>query len=60
MKKLRWNFGILLIGFGYKVRKHNFEPTNFSLRWEIGVLILQAGYYLRGNIPQKTWKFAHV
>ncbi len=55
MKTLKWNLGIMLINFGYKVRKHQFQPKKFNLRWTIGVFILKRGYKLRGDVPQKTW-----
>jgi len=61
MKTLRWNLGILVIRFGYFVRKYQWQPTNFvSFRWFIGVFILMIGYALRGGIPMKTWKWNHI
>lgn len=60
MKTLKWNIGIMIIGFGYKVRLHQFKPNKFSIRWQIGRRILRFGYDLRGEIPQRTWKGNHV
>lgn len=60
MKTLKWNFGIVLIRFGYFVRKHQYEPIKLNLRWVMGVFILKHAYKLRGKIPMKTWEWNHV
>lgn len=61
MKKLKWNIGIIVIRFGYLVRKyrsvkHPSSPPKFSIRWKVGKKVLGFGYWLRGEIPQKTWR----
>ena len=47
MKKLKWNIGIMIIKIGYVIRKY-------------GMGILKYGYQLRGEIPQKKWRWNHV
>ena len=47
IKELRWNLGVPIIRVGYRVR---------SVSGGIGRLLLRYGYYLRGDIPQRTWK----
>lgn len=51
MKTIKWNIGIIVIRFGYFVRKY---------QWETGKSIIRFGYKLRGDIPMKTWKGNHV
>ena len=60
MKVLKWNLGIMMIRFGYFVRKYNWGPSFFSLRWKIGVFIVKYGDKLRGGMPYKTWKWNHI
>ncbi len=50
MKAIKWNLGIMVIWFGYRVRQ----------RHHIGRMIVKWGYTLRGEIPHKTWKWNHV
>ena len=60
MKKLKWNVGIMIIRIGYIIRLYQTRPINCSFRWWIGRHILLIGYKIRGQIPQKTWKWNHV
>lgn len=55
-----WNLGIMILWFGYRIRKYQYEPKQYNLRWEFGVAILKVGYDLRGQIPMKTWKWNHI
>ena len=57
---MKWNLGIMLIRFGYFIRKYQQKPQKFNIRWKIGVFLLIVGYYFRGNIPQKIWKYNHI
>lgn len=57
MKTLNWNLGILLIRFGYLIRKYDFQPKSFNFRWFFGREILKIGYSLRGEIPMKNWSW---
>ena len=57
---IKWNLGIIIIRFGYFVRKYQYEPKRYNLRWEFGVNILKVGYDLRGQLPMRTWKYNHV
>ena len=53
MEMIKWNIGIMIIRFGYWMRKYvKFIP--------LGRFILKCGYKLRGKIPQKTWHWNHV
>jgi len=60
MKKLKWNLGIMVIRFGYFIRKYQYQPKFFNFRWMIGVQILKIGYKLRGDTPMGTWKWNYV
>ena len=48
MKTLKWNLGIFIIRIGYIIRDKCGKP------------IIRIGYKLRGDIPQKTWKWNHI
>lgn len=62
MKTLKWNLGIMVIWFGYKVRggQDYKQRIRNKLMWFIGRYILKIGYKLRGGIPQKRWKWNYV
>ena len=60
MKYINWNLGIMILNIGYKIRKYQKEPNQYNLRWELGKQILQFGYWVRGEIPQRTWKWNHI
>jgi len=51
MKKLKWNSGIIIIRIGYQTKQY--------IDW-LGKFILKCGYKLRGEIPQKTWRWNHI
>ena len=60
MGKVKWNLGIMVLNVGYQIRKYQKQPLCFSLRWNIGKWVLRKGYLVRGEIPQKTWKWNHI
>lgn len=60
MKKIKWNLGIMILNIGYRIRKYQKKPLFFNVRWDIGRWILRRGYTLRGEIPQRTWKWNHI